>query len=167
MTEGCPVKHSSSNSAPKSSSVLDSPKPNCSNGQCSVKEESTYNPLVGDEVFNQDKQPNQNVLLSTTRAVSTIPKSKDFSPHHQVENVDKWVYPSEQQYFNAMKRKGYNPSEMDIPAALYVHNHVNEEGWRRVKEWELMRGNQGPILRRFLGRPKDLSPKARFLGFLG
>lgn len=30
----------------------------------------------------------------------------DFTPKHQPENMDKWVYPSEQQYFNAMKVGG-------------------------------------------------------------
>jgi hypothetical protein len=35
---------------------------------------------------------------------------------------------SEQQYFNAMKRKGYNPQENDVPVILSIHNLVNEQG---------------------------------------
>lgn len=77
------------------------------------------------------------------------------------------MYPSEQQYYNAMRRKGYKPSESDIPAVLYIHNMVNEQGWNHIKEWELLLANKSPILQRFVGRPKDMSPKALFMSFLG
>jgi hypothetical protein len=52
-----------------------------------------------------------------------------------------WVYPSQQQYFNAMKvsgnslivltahqRKGFNPEERDVEIILAIHNVVNEKG---------------------------------------
>jgi hypothetical protein len=42
-------------------------------------------------------------------------------------------YFSEQQYYNAMKRKGYNPNEGDMPVILAIHNIVNEQGWTKVK----------------------------------
>ena len=157
MNDSCPVKHNAADNSTNSK--------NTTSSNCIVS--GRHNSLVNDEVFDQNKQPNQSVSLSTTRSVSTIPKSKDFNPHHQISSIDNWVYPSEQQYFNAMKRKGYNPAEMDIPAALYVHNHVNEEGWRRIVCWEQLRGNSKPVLVKFLGRPKDLSPKARIFGLFG
>ena len=105
--------------------------------------------------------------MSQVRAVSTIPRG-DFKPQHQPQQeVDNWVYPSEQQYYNAMTKKGYNPSPNDVPAILFIHNHVNEEGWRKIREWEAFRGNDVPKLLRFQGRPTDLSPKARILNWLG
>ena len=66
-----------------------------------------------------------------------------------------------------MKRKGYNPPEEDVPVILAIHNSVNEKGWSKILEWEALSGSNTPKLKRFVGRPKDLSPKARFLHFLG
>ena len=85
------------------------------------------------------------------------------------------MYPSEQQYYNAMVRKGYasrvRPEE--VPAILRIHNAVNERGWAEVKRWErgMLGGGEkregegegGGVttrLTRFVGRPTDLSPKA-------
>jgi cytochrome c heme-lyase len=73
----------------------------------------------------------------------------------------------EQQYFNAMKRKGYNPPEEDISVIVAIHNIVNEEGWSKVQQWESLRGCEKPKLKQFLGRPKDISPKAYLLNFFG
>lgn len=33
-----------------------------------------------------------------------------------------WVYPSEQMFYNAMKRKGWQPSEDDMAAVVAIHN---------------------------------------------
>ena len=96
------------------------------------------------------------------------------------KEADKWVYPSEQQYYNAIKRKGYKASATDMPSTLAIHNAVNEKGWQMVQEWERVRaeaasggggggaaaageGGAGvptPKLLRFTGRPQDTSPKA-------
>lgn len=126
-----------------------------------------YNEAANDAAFSQSRLPGQTAALSQTRTVSNIPKSS-FTPKHQPDGVNKWVYPSEQQYFNAMKRKGYDPPEQDMSVILTIHNTVNEVGWQKILEWEHLR-NPGctPKLMRFLGRPKDLSPKARFLVMLG
>ena len=150
---GCPVK----------SDAKSVTTPVSHNG-CPVSSSSgerKYDPSVSDERFGQEQQNDQTSLLSTSRAVSSIPRiNDDKKPDHQPNGSDRWVYPSEQQYFNAIRRKGYNPSEADIPATLYIHNHVNEESWRRIILWEKIRANENPTLRRFVGRPKDVSPQA-------
>ena len=74
---------------------------------------------------------------------------------------------SEQQYFNAMKRKGYNPPEEDVSVIVAIHNIINEQGWSKIKEWESLRGCEKPKLKQFSGRPKDISPKAYMLNCLG
>lgn len=33
-----------------------------------------------------------------------------------------WVYPSEQMFYNAMKRKGWTPAEDDMAAVVAIHN---------------------------------------------
>eukprot|EP01041_Mallomonas_annulata_P012745 gene12745-26843_t len=87
-----------------------------------------YNPKTNDYIFDDKKDTSQLRNLHTVRAVSSIPKG-EFMPSHQPGNVEKWVYPSEQQYFNAMKKKGYNPREEDVPVVLAIHNMVNEEAY--------------------------------------
>jgi cytochrome c heme-lyase len=40
---------------------------------------------------------------------------------------DKWIYPSEQQYFNAVTRKGWkNVKAEDVPMIVKIHNEVRE-----------------------------------------
>lgn len=82
-----------------------------------------------------------------------------------LQDTSAWVYPSEQQYYNAIRRKGYKASAQDMPMTLAIHNAVNEQGWTMVTEWERLHSGGGadtpaPKLLRFQGRPKDMSPKA-------
>ena len=44
--------------------------------------------------------------LSTQRQTSSIPVADDASlPLHQQERTENWIYPSEQQFYDAMQRK--------------------------------------------------------------
>lgn len=107
----------------------------------------------------QTPHPGQRLPLSTHRAESSIPRGEaEETPHHQLgAETSRWVYPSEQQVFNAMKRKGWEGVEEEsIPSFLQIHNSVNERSWRLLREWE----NADVQLVRFQGRPKDLTPKA-------
>ena len=54
---------------------------------------------------NQLPAPGQNIDLSTDREVSTIPRAS--------ETEDKWVYPSEQMFYNAMIRKAWKVENDD------------------------------------------------------
>ena len=60
-------------------------------------------------------------------------------------------------YFS--QRKGYDTRAEDVPAVLAIHNLVNEEGWSRVRAWE-SKYSASPKLKRFVGRPRDISPRA-------
>lgn len=125
------------------------------------------NPLNNERLYSQSPQATQTVPLSTSRQVSSIPKS-DYTPKHQPKWVeDKWVYPSEQQYYNAMKSKGFNPLPQDVHIILAIHNAVNEQGWNQLLEWEKVHSATPPKLKRFMGRPQDLSPKAALLWITG
>merc|ERR1712183_917225 len=50
-----------------------------------------------------------------------------------------------------------------------IHNAVNERAWREILRYEQLHKAEcaTPMLMRFLGRPGELSPKARFLSHLG
>jgi len=134
----------------------------------------------------QTPRPDQRLPLSTHRLSSTIPRSaakNTAAPAHQTKVDDtaqnddasnsnnNWVYPSEQQVFNAMKRKGWKGIEEEsIPSFLQIHNSVNERSWKEVLRWEeeTLGIDAGDVeLSRFEGRPTDLTPKAWLLSSLG
>lgn len=125
------------------------------------------NPRNNMPAANQRPGPDQRIPLPVERVQSTIPKA-DFNPAHQAEASRTWVYPSEQMFYNAMKRKGWQPKEEDMASVVAIHNTVNEECWRQILAYEQLHCEcQNPRLISFSGRPKDYSPKARFLNFLG
>lgn len=89
------------------------------------------------------------------------------------------MYPSPQQFYNALVRKGWETPEESIPTMVAIHNWMNEAAWSEVVRWESRYfgpPSVGPTasadevpdlsLTRFTGRPKELSPKARFHGLL-
>jgi cytochrome c heme-lyase len=96
--------------------------------------------------------------LGTQREVSTIPRSgatPDAAPASPANNeretgADKktgnWIYPSEQMFFDAMKRKAYNPEQADMKTIVPIHNAVNERAWKEIKEWEKGRGSERYVL---------------------
>ncbi len=103
-------------------------------------------------VFDDQTKP-----LDATRAVSSIPTG---SSEASGEN---WVYPSPQMFYNAMRRKNWQPAEEDMNAIVAIHNATNERVWSLIRMWEAEQGCAEPRLVRFRGRPKDYSPKARIL----
>ena len=72
-------------------------------------------------------------------------------------------------FYDAMARKGWKPSANDMEHVVKIHNAVNEKAWAHVMAWERRHCDScpDPKLLKFRGRPKDYSPKARFLNFLG
>jgi len=122
------------------------------------------------KVAEQSVWPGQSESLNTNRIKSTIPKGTFVPPHQKaVEDENTWVYPSEQQFFNAMKRKGWDPKEKDMSTVVAIHNAVNERTWAEVMRWErkFHCECEEPKLLRFMGKPKDLSPKVRMLSWMG
>ncbi|BEI84108.1 hypothetical protein CcaverHIS002_0407120 [Cutaneotrichosporon cavernicola] len=110
--------------------------------------------------------------LSHEREVSSIPRAASATyafPEEQAakpvagEETGNWVYPSEQQFFNAMMRKNHNPKAGDMRTIVPIHNAVNEKAWEEVLMWEAGKGGDrcgGARLSSFVGRPKERSPKA-------
>lgn len=114
---------------------------------------------------NQAPSPGQKKPLSTTRVQSTIPKGGT------VDNT--WLYPSPQIFYNALvrKNKAQNVDEDDMDIVVAIHNEMNERTWRKLLQWEDMHKSEHldgePALRRFMGKPYDLSPKAKIKSYLG
>lgn len=153
---GCPVK-----------------QPPKSEGGCPVKKDNNnktvYNvysqPIDATNnmpsIANQLPAPQQSETLSTDRVKSTISKGN-------TDNNQTWTYPSPQMFYNALVRKGKlgDTKEEDISSVVALHNNMNERTWRQVVEWEKLAGEDDPKLLKFIGRPCDLSPKARLKHWL-
>jgi len=163
----CPVPHGQPQPAPKEKSLL-----------------SQLNPLnyMFPDLSNAPA-PNQSIKLPTSREESSIPRA---------DANENWEYPSPQQMYHALLRKGYQDTDITaVEEMVAVHNFLNEGAWAEVVGWEkrfssgLMKGWEAcrrgeenapeqlmkmreayetePTLIRFQGRPKEMTPKAAFL----
>lgn len=143
-------------------------KEKSSNGETASREHRPAYDVYGQEINqanmmpavpNQLPSPGQVSRLSTERVSSTIPKSET--------DGRTWTYPSPQMFFNALKRKGKadDVDESDMESVVAIHNSMNERAWREIEQWErkyhCSQCSQ-PKLRKFSGKPNDLSPAARF-----
>ncbi|RHY35316.1 hypothetical protein DYB32_000209 [Aphanomyces invadans] len=121
--DGCPVKHGNN-----AASVEEG---------CPVKKQKVYN-VYSQEIDptnnmpsnpNQEPKEGQKYPLSTNRVTSTIPKGGTDGT---------WTYPSEQMFFNALRRKGKGEDvhEGHVQTIVSIHNNMNERAWNQVAEWE-------------------------------
>jgi cytochrome c heme-lyase len=138
--------------------------------------------------LSQERAPEQSVALPTEREPSTIPKGS---------GDGNWEYPSPQQMYNALLRKGYTDTDASaVESMVSVHNFLNEGAWAEIVEWErrfgrglgkgwemCKKGEEGsmaganlganeeevvqPKLVRFMGRPKEMTPKAAMIQLMG
>jgi len=100
--------------------------------------------------------PNQATSLPAERVTSSIPRTSDVG--------GKWEYPSPQQFYNALVRKGWETPEQHVETMVEIHNFLNEEAWNEVVKWEKRATGSDtvqPELARLQGKPGELSPKAR------
>lgn len=111
----------------------------------------------------------RNVLPNTTLPTSRLPTDRETSSIPRADG-NKWVYPSQAQFFSAMERKNHNPHAPDMRVIVPIHNAVNERAWAEVMKWEGGQGGSacgGPKLVSFKGRPGDRTPRARWKMLLG
>ncbi|KXL43477.1 hypothetical protein M433DRAFT_155871 [Acidomyces richmondensis BFW] len=90
------------------------------------------------------------------------PANSEKDTGHDTESGN-WIYPSQEMFFAAMKRKGHSPDSADMATIVPIHNAVNERAWAEIKQWEAGRGAEkcgGPKLVSFGGNSKKLTPKA-------
>lgn len=98
--------------------------------------------------------------LGTDREISTIPRAQTIledgrhaassthapANHEQDTGSDaktgNWIYPSEHMFFQAMKRKNFDPKTEDMKSIVPIHNAVNERAWEEIKQWEAGRGSE-------------------------
>ena len=113
----CPVDHESLKNASTSSQ-----KP----AQCPIDHGSGVSSLNQMPTLSQTRAPNQVMDLPTSRETSTIPR----------DGAEKWEYPSPQQFYNALVRKGWETPEEHVETMVDIHNFLNEQAWQEVLKWE-------------------------------
>ncbi|CEG43813.1 cytochrome c c1 heme [Plasmopara halstedii] len=161
--DGCPAQHDK-----KPSEVL-------LTGGCPVvkddKEQKEVYNVYGQRIdptnmmpYNPNQAPNeeQRYPLAQNRVQSTIPKGG---------TEGTWLYPSEQMFFNALKRKGKGEDvhEGDVKAIVSIHNNMNERAWAQVEHYEKVCHPElkNSKLLKFCGRPDEMTPIAWMKSILG
>lgn len=81
--------------------------------------------------LSQAPAASQSIALPTERTASSIPRTSD------VGGV--WEYPSPQQFYNALVRKGWETPEEHVETMVHIHNFLNERAWDEVMKWEKRR----------------------------
>ncbi|CAN9290957.1 unnamed protein product [Alternaria alternata] len=77
--------------------------------------------------LSNERADTQSVNLPLERETSTIPKG----------DGSLWEYPSPQQMYNAMLRKGYTDTDITaVESMVGVHNFLNEGAWAEIMGWE-------------------------------
>ena len=77
---------------------------------------------------NKREHAEQTVSLPLSRETSSIPRG---------DADTNWEYPSPQQMYNAMLRKGYTDTPADaVESMVAVHNFLNEGAWNEIVQWE-------------------------------
>lgn len=121
----CPVDHASSSRSSSAAAAAAAAAP----AQCPVQHtRETLDPRnhlpVG---LTQERAPSQSTDLPTERTESSIPRDAE---------GNNWDYPSPQQFFNALVRKGMPTPEEEVETMVQIHNFLNERAWDEVRKWE-------------------------------
>jgi hypothetical protein len=128
------VDHSLANSAQSSSSAANCPVDHASLSKsasappapCPVQHSETLDPRNHLPILTQERSPSQTTDLPTERTASSIPR----------DGTGTWEYPSPQQFYNALVRKGWETPENEIETIVQIHNFLNEKAWEEVQKWE-------------------------------
>ena len=122
----CPIDH---NALASGSGSSPPPHPSGSThpsglAKCPVEhgKSGELNPLNQMPNLAQERAPGQTMELPLEREVSSIPRARDSS---------KWEYPSAQQFYNALARKGWETPEEHVQTMVDIHNFLNEEACKR------------------------------------
>ena len=91
-----------------------------------MQHSETLDPRNHLPVLTQERASSQTIDLPTERTESSIPR----------DGAGKWEYPSPQQFYNALVRKGWETPETEIETMVQIHNFLNEKAWEEVQKWE-------------------------------
>lgn len=119
------------------------------------------------DVEHQQEQHSSDLLPETPVYETDVPlpEEREVSSIPRTGAQGNWIYPSQKQFFEAMKRKQWEPEAEVMKAVVPIHNAVNERAWVQILDWENGRGGEscgGIQLTSFKGDSKKITPKAWF-----
>jgi cytochrome c heme-lyase len=155
---GCPVMHNKKQQQQQESACPVA-------GDNKQKQHPHVYNVYGQRIDPTNQMPSQPNQESHPEQVKPLPKQRIESTIRKGGTENTWVYPSEQMFYNALKRKGKanGITEDDMEMLVAIHNGTNERAWKMVLDWEKKyHACADPTLIRFQGKPHDLSPQARF-----
>lgn len=153
----CPVDHSARASWLKGVSVTTTSATEAI--EVTEPEKSGCNSETLQSESQQSSGSGTPTVLPTDRVISSIPRT---------DAEANWIYPSQKQFFEAMKRKNWDPEAADMQTVVPIHNQVNEIAWRHILNWERTTQAEavqkcgGISLTSFKGDSKKLTPRAWF-----
>lgn len=142
----CPVPHSARAawlSGVKASSSSSSTS--CDSSKIDQSLPTDHPPLPPPPPTSSNPPPR---ILGVHREISSIPRvnldgsNSEHDPKTPPQKSTNWIYPSEEMFFNAMKRKDWNPNTEDMRTIVPIHNAVNERAWKEIREWEAGKGSE-------------------------
>lgn len=131
-------------------------------GNISVSAESKVEAIEEKQGCSSDKLLREPVYAST----ADLPTEREISSIPKTDTRANWIYPSQKQFYEAMKRKNWSPEAADMKTVIPIHNQVNEVAWRHIQEWErslIVEAQQkcgGISLTSFKGDLKKMTPRA-------
>lgn len=173
----CPASKAPTTSTPPSSCPVSHTKIDAQPVPEQKEEPSVFsklNPLnYMFQTISQERAPDQTHALPTEREPSSIPKGT---------GDGNWEYPSPQQMYNALIRKGHTDTDITaVEAMVAVHNFLNEGAWEEIVDWErrfskgLKRGwevskhgeKNAPMVLRRLEAREGVQPDPKLVRFQG
>merc|ERR1711881_11552 len=125
-SSACPyVPPDASPNSTSTSPATQTHQSNSSSGTLSKLNPLNYMPAN----LSNKRSTTQSIHLPLERETSSIPRGDGTGAN--------WEYPSPQQMYNAMLRKGYTDTPEDaVESMVAVHNFLNEGAWAEIMEWE-------------------------------
>lgn len=139
----CPIPHQSNSPVAAQCPVPPAAPPTERPAECPIAHEqpaesSPLNPLNNIPTLAQSRAEMQRADLPTSRTASSIPRGDAVAAGAAV-----WEYPSPQQFYNALVRKGWETPEEHVETMVEIHNFLNEQAWNEVLKWEQRRDRYG------------------------
>lgn len=149
--------------SPSTSSAAPSPPPECPMHDASSSSTHSLDALQALQAqlennmpeLPQSRAPGQTTSLDLERTISSIPRKAEQRRHLPgstdaegstcpvagpstaiLESDRRWVYPSPQQFHNALVRKGKAAPEESVGMMVNIHNWLNESAWMEIRRWE-------------------------------
>lgn len=158
--EACPVDHKTREAwlaQARKNAAVSQPSPPTSTSQAPVPSIPAGESCDSTSIAQSAPPPSailSKLGLDQRREISTIPRAAptaESETHKKPANNEiesgkdksgKWIYPSEQMFFEAMRRKNYDPKAEDMRSIVPIHNAVNERAWGEILEWEKGQGSE-------------------------